>query len=146
MFKVNNRNIRKRCGICWKLTMKCISEDPRSKNKLTHLTPFRPFRFLVFEVYFLIKNFLIKTKWNKDLITCYSHPWIMFPFNWLVIIWREGVPLTLDAQGQEDWRISDVDGQGLGALGNGQFSWTSYVYHPLRNYEILQWIVIISHK
>ena len=32
-----------------------------------------------------------KLTWKKDLITYNSHPWIMFPFNWLVIIWRGGV-------------------------------------------------------
>ena len=38
---------------------------------------------------------------RKDLITCNSHPWIMFYFNWLVINWRErrGVCLKLDVQG-----------------------------------------------
>ena len=25
-----------------------------------------------------------KPTWSKDLITCNSHPWIMFSFNWLV--------------------------------------------------------------
>ena len=29
-----------------------------------------------------------KLTWGKDLITCNVHPWIMFSFNWLVIIWR----------------------------------------------------------
>ena len=30
----------------------------------------------------------VKSTWRKDLITYNSHPKIMFPFNWLVIIWR----------------------------------------------------------
>ena len=29
-----------------------------------------------------------KLTWRKDLITYNSHPWIMFSFNWFVIIWR----------------------------------------------------------
>ena len=29
-----------------------------------------------------------KSTWKKDLIIFNSHPWIMFSFNWLVIIWR----------------------------------------------------------
>ena len=29
-----------------------------------------------------------KQTWKKDLITYDTHPWIMFSFNWLVIIWR----------------------------------------------------------
>ena len=31
-----------------------------------------------------------KSTWRKDLTTYDSHPWIMFYFNWLVIIWRGG--------------------------------------------------------
>ena len=58
----------------------------------------------------------------------------MFSINLLVIIWRErGVRLKLDVQSQVGERILDVDGQGgYGVLKIGQFSWTSYVYHPLR--------------
>ena len=49
-----------------------------------------------------------------------SHPWIMFSFNWLVIIWRDeaggewkgGGRLKLDVQGQGGGRILDVDEQG----------------------------------
>ena len=29
-----------------------------------------------------------KPTWRKDLITFNSHPWTIFSFNWLVIIWR----------------------------------------------------------
>ena len=32
-----------------------------------------------------------KPAWRKDLITCNNHPWIIFSFNWSVIIWRERV-------------------------------------------------------
>ena len=40
--------------------------------------------------------------------------------------------MKLDVQGQGGGRILDVDGQGgWGVLKIGQFSWTSYVYHPL---------------
>ena len=62
-----------------------------------------------------------------------SHPWIMFSFNWLVIIWREGgeVHLKLDVQGQVGRRILDVDGQGeWEVLKIGQLSWKSYVVIP----------------
>ena len=31
-----------------------------------------------------------KPTWRKSLIAYNSHPRIMFPFNWLVIVWREG--------------------------------------------------------
>ena len=58
----------------------------------------------------------------------------MFCINLLVIIWRErGVRLKLDVQSQGGERILDVDEQGgYGVLKIGQFSWTSNVYHPLR--------------
>ena len=64
-----------------------------------------------------------KPTWRKCLITYNSHLWIMFSFNWLVIIWREGrgVSLKLDVQGQRGGRILDVDGQsgwGLSKLDN----------------------------
>ena len=29
-----------------------------------------------------------KPTWRKDVITYNSNPWILFSFNWLVIIWR----------------------------------------------------------
>ena len=42
-----------------------------------------------------------------------------------------GVHMKLDFQGQGGGRILDVDGQGgWVVLKIGQFSWTSYVYHP----------------
>ena len=44
-----------------------------------------------------------------------------------------GIRLKLDVQGQRGGggRILDVDGQGgWEVLKNGQFSWTSRVYHP----------------
>ena len=59
-----------------------------------------------------------KPTWKKDLITYNSHLWIMFPFNWLFIIWRRGVRLELDIQGQEGGGILDVHGQGGGGLEN----------------------------
>ena len=53
-----------------------------------------------------------KPTWRKDLITYNSHPRIMFPFNWLVIIWRGGgVCEKLDIQGQRGGRNLDVPGQ-----------------------------------
>ena len=41
-----------------------------------------------------------------------SHPRIIFPFNWLVIIWRAALRLKLDVHGQGSGRKLDVDGQG----------------------------------
>ena len=53
---------------------------------------------------------------DKDLITYNSHPWIIFPFNWLVIIWRgRRVCLQFDVQPQGRWTI---------------FHWSQYVYLP----------------
>ena len=52
-----------------------------------------------------------KSTWRKDLITYNNNPWIMFSFNWLVIIWRGGVRLKLDVQGQGSGRILGVDQQ-----------------------------------
>ena len=45
--------------------------------------------------------------WRKDLITYNSYPWIMFSFNWLVIIWTKNL---------------DVDGQG------GRGSWNCTIF------------------
>ena len=45
---------------------------------------------------------------------------------------KRRVRLKLDVQDQGGGRISNVDGQGgWGILKTGQFSWTSYVHHPL---------------
>ena len=96
-----------------------------------------------------------KPNWRKDLITYNSHPRITFLFNCLVIIWRgRGFRLKLDVQGQGVGRILDVAGQGgwrRGVLKIGQFSCTSYVYHPLHNPVGLKlltrlcWIRSLSH-
>ena len=51
----------------------------------------------------------------QTVITYNSHPWIMFSFNWLIIIWKREVRLKLGVQSQGGARIMDVDGQwGLG--------------------------------
>ena len=64
-----------------------------------------------------------KLTWRKDLITYNIRPWIMFSFNWLVVIWRGGCRLKLDVQGQGGGRILDVDGHGgWVVLKIGQFS------------------------
>ena len=53
-----------------------------------------------------------KTTWTRDLKIYNSLPWIIFSFNWLVIIWRarrgKGVRLKFDVQGQGGERILDV--------------------------------------
>ena len=60
------------------------------------------------------------------MTTYNSHPWIMFSFNWLIIIWRGG------ELGQGGGRILDVAGQGgRGVLKIGQFSWMSHGSHPI---------------
>ena len=53
-----------------------------------------------------------KSTCSKDLIRCDSHPWVMFSFNWLVIVSRQEVRLKLDVQVQGGGIISDEDGQG----------------------------------
>ena len=62
------------------------------------------------------------------------HPWIMFFFKLIGYhLKRSGARLKLDVQGQgREWknfgcrwtRLWDV-------MKTGQFSWTSYEYHPL---------------
>ena len=65
-----------------------------------------------------------KPTWRKDLITYNSHPWKLFSFNGLTIIWREGARLKLDVQGQGGGGILDVDGQrGWGGIEN----WTIFM-------------------
>ena len=73
-----------------------------------------------------------KPTWRKGLITFNSPLWIMFSFNWLVIILEKGVRLKLDVQDQGMEKCLDVDGQGgWGVLKIGQFWWKSCVYHAL---------------
>ena len=63
-----------------------------------------------------------KPTWRKNLTTYNSHPWIMFCFNWLVIIWRgRRVRLKLDVQGQGDGRTLEV-----GVVG-GLENWTIFM-------------------
>ena len=82
-----------------------------------------------------------KPTWRKDLITYNSHHWIMFSFNWLVIIWR-GTFIW-------NWRPSSKRSKNFGRRWERffflrrlisppssenaieQFSLMSYVYHPL---------------
>ena len=52
------------------------------------------------------------------LITYNRHPWIMFFYNWLIIIWKGRVRLKSDVQCQVSRRVSNVDGQGMGVLEN----------------------------
>ena len=52
-----------------------------------------------------------KPTWRKDLIAYSSHPWILFSFNWLAIIWKRGILLKLDVEDQGGGRILDVGGQ-----------------------------------
>ena len=88
-----------------------------------------------------------KPTWRKDLIKYNSHPWIMLSFNWLVIIWREGVRLKLDVQGQGGGRILDLDGQrGWVVLKIGHFHGRHmciipkvFPYHILSYVSSLNW-------
>ena len=61
----------------------------------------------------------------------------MVSFDWLVLIdWL--IRLKLDVQGQASEKFLDADGQGgWGVLQIGQFSWMSYVYHPLMTVQFL---------
>ena len=63
-----------------------------------------------------------KPTWRKDLIRYNSHPWIMFYFNWLVIIWRGGVFVwnwTSKVKGAEEfWTWLDKRGGGSWKLEN----------------------------
>ena len=78
----------------------------------------------------------VKSTWRKDLITYNSHPKIMFPFNWLVIIWRglegEGgfvCNWTSKVMWWKNFCCSWTNG-GRGVSKIEHFSWTSYVYCP----------------
>ena len=75
-----------------------------------------------------------KPTWRKDLITCNSHPWIMFSFNWLVIIWRgRGFVWNWTSKVNEVEECGHSWTRGWGVLKIGQFSWTSYVYPSYKN-------------
>ena len=83
-----------------------------------------------------------KPIWRKDLITYNSFPWIMFSFKQLVIIWRGGGGGGGGGWGEGSFEIGRPRWRGWknfghrwtkwwGVLKIRQFSWTSYVYHPL---------------
>ena len=48
---------------------------------------------------------ILKTKIDlkKRLITYNRHPWIMFSFNWLVIIWRGGSSFAIGSPRSRGW-------------------------------------------
>ena len=85
-----------------------------------------------------------KPTWRKNLITYNSYPWIMFSFNWLVIIWTEegGIRLKLDVQGQGGGRILDV------AWGGGLANWTIFMdvmyVSSLNNKPLASWVAHIT--
>ena len=86
-----------------------------------------------------------KPTWRKDLITYNSHPWIMLSFNCLVIIWRRGRVVWLFETGRQSLREWENVGRrwtrGIGGLGVskiGQFSRTSYVYHPWFDFLLIK--------
>ena len=72
-----------------------------------------------------------KPTWRKDLITYNSHPWIMFSFNWLAIIWI-GALSEIGRPKSRAWKnFGRRRARGVGwGLKIGQFSWMSYVYYP----------------
>ena len=91
-----------------------------------------------------------KLTWRKDLITYNVHPWIMFSFNWLVIIWRRrrgGSSLEI---GRPRSRVSNNFWhrwtRGWGVLKIRQFSWTSNMYHPLLYYPNLTFVMMIINN
>ena len=106
-------------------------------------------------------------KWKPN----WNHPWIMFSFNWLVMIWRGGwwwrwgwwwwwwcvcvfvcvcVCVCVCVYIGCSFEIGRPRSRGWKSFGRrwtrgwevlkiGQFSWTSYVYHP---YSSLQFILL----
>ena len=77
-----------------------------------------------------INELILKTKADN------SHPWIIYFFNWLVIIWRRGVMWNWMSKikGVKSFERKWTRGVG-GVMKIGQFSWMSYLYHPLAVYE-----------
>ena len=65
-----------------------------------------------------------KPTWREDLITCNSHPWIMFFFNWLVIIWR-GCSFDIGRRRSRRWKNF---GRGW-TMGVGGGSWKLDYFH-----------------
>ena len=65
-----------------------------------------------------------KPTWRTDLITYHSHPWIMFSFNWFVIIWILGGGFVWD------WisKFNGVENFGYnGQEGGGLENWTIFM-------------------
>ena len=60
-----------------------------------------------------------KPTWRKGLITYSSHPWIMFSFNWLVIIWRGGCSFEIGHTRSRGWKNFGPNWKiGVGGLEN----------------------------
>ena len=60
-----------------------------------------------------------KPTWRKHLITYNSYPWIMFSFNWLVIIWRGGSSHEIVYPRSRAWRnFGRRWARGMGSLEN----------------------------
>ena len=81
-----------------------------------------------------INELILKTKADLEERPD-SHPRIIFPFNWLVIIWKGHVCLKLDVQCQRGGRILDVARQGgCGRGGEGssklEYFHGQHVYRP----------------
>ena len=72
-----------------------------------------------------------KPTWRKDMITYNSHPWIVFSFNRLVLfgegefVWSWTSKVKWVEESGRRWTR-----KGGEVMKIGQFSWTSYVYHP----------------
>ena len=89
-----------------------------------------------------------KPTWRKDPITYNSHPWIMFSFNWLAMIWRKagGVKGGREVGSFETrrprlrgWRILGVDGQ------RGWGSWKVDNFHGRHTCVILKGVCVIYY-
>ena len=84
-----------------------------------------------------------KPTWRKDLITYSSHPWVMFSFTWMTIIWREGYgdSFEIGRQRSRGWKNFGRGGQerwGRGVLKIGHFLGRHMFIVPKRNYHCLQ--------
>ena len=82
-----------------------------------------------------------KTTWSKDLIIYISHPWIMFSFKGLIIIWREDGGFvwnwTSNVKGVEEiWTYMDK-----GVL---KGSWKLDNFHGHRMCIILYKIILVN--
>ena len=83
-----------------------------------------------------IMELILKTNTDlkANLLTYNSHPSIMISFNWLIIIWKwgRGSMFEIGCSRSRGWKnFGRRWTREWGVIKIGQFSWTSYVLHPL---------------